>query len=151
MHNNILITHNDLDGVGCSVIGKLLGFQWVFYASYNRGNYYVSHVLHQAIRCIPNIEWVYLTDISLSDKIWEEIEPDVRGMNVRLIDHHDTSKNAELYKDKVKVDIDLDISAAKLFYRLFEKDYPQLHDYSDFIDAVSAYDTWPSSGVLLPL
>lgn len=144
MYNNILITHNDLDGVGCSVIGKLLGFQWIFYASYNRGRYYISQVLHDAIRCIPNVEWVYLTDISLSDLIWNEIEPDVKSMNVRLIDHHETSQNAELYKNNnfVKVDLDLDISAAKLFYRLFEKDYPILHDYSDFIDAVSAYDTW---------
>lgn len=142
MYKNILITHNDLDGVGCAVIGKLLGFQWIFFSSYNRGRYYISQVLHDAVRCLPNIQWIYLTDISLSDNIWHEIEPDIRGMNVRLIDHHETSNNAESYKDIVKTDIDLDMSAAKLFYKLFKDDYPNLIPYEDFITAVSAYDTW---------
>ena len=63
-------------------------------------------------------------------------------MNIRLIDHHETSKNAVNFKDKIKLDIDLDVSAAKLFYRLFKDDYPNLHPYEDFINAVSAYDTW---------
>lgn len=83
-----------------------------------------------------------MADISLSDNIWNEIKYDVDGLNIRLIDHHETSSNATTFKDKVKVDLDMDVSAAKLFYRLFEKDNPQLHPYEDFIDAVSAYDTW---------
>lgn len=141
-YNNVLVTHNDLDGIGCAVVGKLLNFQWVFYASYNRGKYYISQVVHNAVRSIPNIEWIYLADISLSDLIWNEIEPDVKGMNLRLIDHHETSNNATSFKDKIKVDIDLDVSAAKLFYRLFKDDYPELKQYEDFITAVSAYDTW---------
>ena len=136
------MTHNDLDGIGCAVVGKLIGFQWVFYASYNRGKYYVSQVVHTALRSLPKVEWLYLADISLSDKIWEEIAPDVENINVRLIDHHDTSQNATSYKDRVKVDLDMEVSAAKVFYNLFEKDYPELIPYKDFIEAVSAYDTW---------
>jgi hypothetical protein len=131
-----------LDGIGCAVVGKLLGFQWISYASYNKGKYYISQVVHTALRSLPNVEWLYLADISLSDKIWEEIKPDVENINVRLIDHHETSKNAETYKDRVKVDLDLEISAAKIFYNLFKDEYPELIPYKDFIEAVSAYDTW---------
>ena len=112
------------------------------YASYNVGKYYVSRVIRTAIRSLPNIDWLYLADISLSDKIWNEIEPDVKGLNICLIDHHETSANATSFKDKINVNLDMDVSAAKLFYRLFEKSCPRLHPYSDFIDAVSAYDTW---------
>ena len=138
----MLITHNDLDGIGCAVVGKVLGFQWVSYSSYNKGKYYISHVVHTVLRSLPNVEWLYLADISLSDKIWNEIEPDVQNVNIRLIDHHETSQNAILYKDRVKCDIDMDVSAAKIFYNIFKDEVPELEPYKDFVEAVSAYDTW---------
>lgn len=142
MHNNILVTHNDLDGIGCAVIGKLLGFQWVFYSSYNRGKYYIADTVKNSLQCIPNAEWLYLTDISLSDDIWKEIEPHVNGKHIKLIDHHVTSQDAKSYIDRVDRVIDTEISATKIFYELFKDEYPDLEPYKDFVEAVSAYDTW---------
>ena len=142
MHNNILVTHNDLDGVGCAVIGKLLGFQWIHYASYNRGKYYISDTINKAIKSIPNAEWIYLADISLSDLIWSEIKDSVGNMHVKLIDHHITSKDATSYNSVVEKHINEEVSATKIFYELFKDEYPVLEKYKDFVEAVSAYDTW---------
>lgn len=142
MHNNILVTHNDLDGIGCAIIGKLLGFQWVFYSSYNRGKYYVSDTIRTSLRCNPNAEWLYLADISLSDLIWDEIKDYIGNVHIKLIDHHITSQDAVSYKDKVETHIDTDVSATKIFYELFKDECPELSPYKDFVEAVSAYDTW---------
>ena len=142
MDNNILVTHNDLDGIGCAVIGKLLGFEWVHYASYNRGKYYISDTINKAIKCIPNVEWLYLADISLSDLIWDEIKDSIGTIHVKLIDHHITSRDATSYNDRVEKHINEEVSATKIFYELFKDEYPILEPYKDFVEAVSAYDTW---------
>lgn len=141
-NNNILVTHNDLDGIGCAVIGKLLKFQWIHYASYNRGKYYISDTVNKALSCIKNAEWLYLADISLSDLIWSEIKDSVGDMHVKLIDHHITSRDATTYNDKVEKHINEEISATKIFYELFKDECPKLVQYADFVEAVSAYDTW---------
>lgn len=143
MHNNILVTHNDLDGIGCAVIGKLLGFQWVHYSSYNRGQYYVSTTIKNALACTPpGVEWLYLADISLSDLIWSEIKDYVSNIHIKLIDHHITSQDATSYEGLVEKHINTDISATKIFYEMFKDEYPKLKPYEDFVEAVSAYDTW---------
>ena len=142
MHNNILVKHKDLDGIGCAVIGKLLGFQWIHYASYNRGKYYVSDTINKALACNPGAEWLYLADISLSDVIWDEIKDIVGKTHVKLIDHHVTSQDAVSYSDFVEKHINTDISATKIFYEMFKDSVPALLRYNDFVEAVSAYDTW---------
>lgn len=143
MSNKILFTHNDLDGIGCALIGSVLGFNIIKYTSYNTGQYQFQNVVRQTLSEIRDIDLIYITDIGLTDQLYEEIEGHLpKSISTTLIDHHDSSVSAERVNAELRCFLDTKRCASKIFYDEYSPIYPQLKGYEFFIDAVNAYDTW---------
>lgn len=152
-----LFTHDDFDGVGCGIIGKL-AFQDnidIEYCNYDDVNIKVKDFITS--KQYQNYRFVYITDISINEEVANLIDntqPDTfkegfcLGEMFQLLDHHDTA----LWLNKyfwVNVEVnneglDEPTSGTKLFYDflLQEGDLVGESAVSKFVDTVRKYDTW---------
>src|SRR5699024_1313723 len=91
-----LLSHNDLDGVGCGILAKLAyGNQIdVRYNSISKLNYEVSHFLEE-----ENKEtYLYITDLSVNEENEKKLNEHYKnGGKVQLIDHHKTALHFNEY------------------------------------------------------
>lgn len=140
-----LFTHDDLDGVGCSILAKLVFGDNVDveYCNYNNINEKVTEYLKHD-NCLVHM---YITDISVNDNVAKLL--DQRG-NVTLLDHHPTATNLNKYPwCEVTIERNgIKTSGTELFYyhlahNGFMSDQLENNKSLDrFVDLVRDYDTW---------
>lgn len=133
LERRILITHTDLDGVGCAVVyAKCFPQVEVHFVGYDEVNDLIPEVLDGVPINVP----VMISDMSVSEELAEALE--VRG-NVELVDHHPTATwLQEKYHWAV---VDTSMCATKLLYLIMSRAFV-LSDYFEFTELVNNYDLW---------
>ena len=141
-----LLSHNDLDGVGCGILAKLAyGNQIdVRYNSISKLNYEVSHFLEE-----ENKEtYLYITDLSVNEENEKKLNEHYKnGGKVQLIDHHKTALHFNEY-DWAFVEVQdkegVLTSATSMFYAylLEHGKLEEMRALNEFVELVRQYDTW---------
>lgn len=130
--DKLLITHTDLDGIGCAV---------VFLKAYPRGTavFLDNHNVNEGILEVLEADngWsILISDLSVSPEVAKKL--DARG-KVGLLDHH---KTAEWMADRYPwAKIDLTKCGTRLVYEMLNGQF-NLEDLEDFVDTVEDWDLW---------
>lgn len=137
-----LITHNDLDGVGCYIIAKYLMQEEinVSYCSYKN----VNDVVLEVIENHEQYDEILITDIYVNEDVAEKLNK-IKN-KIRLLDHHHTS----LFLNKYDwADVEMECQQGKTCGTKMLFDYlkSSCHDYVGciaklFVELVRRYDTW---------
>ena len=140
-----LLTHNDLDGVGCGILARL-AFEdrvKVRYNSIGSLNREIESFLEE-----DSDTFLFITDMSPNEENEKKLQERFvsKGM-VQLIDHHKTAEHLNEYEWGFVLSIDEEgngTSATSLFY-----DYLIRHEFlrpteglTDFVELIRQYDTW---------
>lgn len=141
-----LLTHNDLDGVGCGILAKLAFGQdvKVRYNSISSLNREIEYFLENDT---PDT-FLFITDLSPSEENEKKLDEHYKKYkNVQLIDHHKTAIHLNEYEwGSVLVESENGelTSATSLFYHfLIGNDLLQPTEALDeFVELVRQYDTW---------
>ena len=140
-----LLTHNDLDGVGCGILARL-AFEdrvKVRYNSIGSLNREIESFLEE-----DSDTFLFITDMSPNEenemKLQERFAS--KGM-VQLIDHHKTAEHLNEYEWGFVLSIDEEgkgTSATSLFYNyLIRHEFLQATEgLTDFVELIRQYDTW---------
>ncbi|MBW8348777.1 oligoribonuclease [Bacillus sp. IITD106] len=141
-----LLSHNDLDGVGCGILAKL-AFGKEVKVRYNS----VSGLDREVEWFFDNENkdtFLFITDLSVNEENEKRLDEFYqRGGRVQLLDHHKTSDHFNQYDWGSVVVEDEDgklTSATSLFYEYLVAH--QLMESSsaveEFVELVRQYDTW---------
>ncbi|WP_426622555.1 DHH family phosphoesterase [Priestia megaterium] len=141
-----LLSHTDLDGVGCGVLAKLafgdrIKIRYNSIASLNRE---VEWFLENEERNTH----LFITDLSVNEENEKRLEEFYQtGGKVQLLDHHKTALHFNEYKWGHVVVEDNEgnlASGTSLFYEyLIENELIQTSNAVDeFVELVKQYDTW---------
>lgn len=148
-----LISHNDLDGVGCGIVGKLafdnLSTEYVGYDD-------IDSVLIDTVNLMDKSLSVYsyliITDITALPSTMEYVNHKLGESRVILFDHHKSALEYNKYKwcnIQVKLNTDSLDCATHAFYRALSDagHYEELSGLSKlklstFAEKVRRYDTW---------
>ena len=147
-----LLTHNDLDGVGCYIVAKILLANQhhysvdVTYCTHSN----IQEMMSETILKRDDYEHIYMTDIVVyDDYIQQFFTPEVVEKTT-IIDHHKSALDLNKY-DFAHICIQRDdklMSGTYLFYQYLKKTYEfklQLDVFNKlehFVEAVRSYDTW---------
>ena len=141
-----LLSHNDLDGVGCGILAKI-AFGRQVKVRYNS----VSGLDREVEWFLENDDKetvLFITDLSVSEENEKRLEAFYQdGGKVQLVDHHKTALHFNEYEwGHVEVEDDDGklTSATSLFYKyLVSKQLMAPTDSIDeFVELVRQYDTW---------
>ena len=130
--NKLLITHTDLDGVGCAFIFlKCYPKCRIIYADYHNVDDIVMDILDE-----DGDEDIMISDLSVGPEVAKIL--DRRG-KVSLLDHHDTAKwLADKYPWAM---VDNTRCGTRLVYDLL-KHYFHLEDLEWVVDLIEDWDLW---------
>lgn len=142
-----LITHNDLDGIGCEVVFKLLYGDEV--DVFSVGNNEVNNIVEQSLEELRFgiYEQLFITDLSVNEELAEIINKE--GLKVQLLDHHPSATHLNKYSfanvtthllDGLK-DSGTHLSFIYLLDKLLNKGLYN-ESLEDFVELVRQYDTW---------
>ncbi|KAB7705525.1 oligoribonuclease [Bacillus aerolatus] len=141
-----LLTHNDLDGVGCGILAKL-AFGKQVHVRYNS----ISGLNHEVEWFLENGDkktFLLITDLSVNEENEEKLNDFyLSGGKVQLIDHHKTALHFNDYEWGHVLVEDAEgklTSATSLFYAyLIEHKFIEPSDtIAEFVELVRQYDTW---------
>ncbi|WP_409298473.1 DHH family phosphoesterase [Peribacillus sp. SCS-26] len=140
-----LLTHNDLDGVGCGILARL-AFGDNVEVRYNS----IASLNRQVEKFIETGDFsrkLYITDLSVSEKNEENIQAFIdAGGHAELIDHHKSADHLNRHSwASVKVEDDgKPASATSLFYNHLTASGALRGSQAaeEFVELVRLYDTW---------
>ena len=147
-----LLTHNDLDGVGCYIaIGYFYDGVEVQYCS----NTNVNDCVREALSKHTDYDKIYITDLSVNTQnelLINEINSS-NPMKIVLIDHHKTAQHLDIYNwatVKVNTDDHLHCGTELVYEYLLEEFSNEFNDdlrhitssLGRFVELVRRYDTW---------
>jgi uncharacterized protein len=141
-----LLSHNDLDGVGCGILAKL-AFGKEVNVRYNS----ISGLNREVEWFLENDDkntYLFITDLSVNEKNEQRlVEFFQNGGKVQLIDHHKTALHYNDYEWGHVVVEDEEgklTSATSLFYEyLISNHHIEATDsITEFVELVRQYDTW---------
>lgn len=143
-----IFTHNDLDGVGCSVIGKYyFPDAYVQYCSYDNIDdtllYFLSH----------NENILQEMRIIISDIYYKQENSNITEMlrmagELIICDHHATSawlNNVDFQHNSfVNVIADSDVCGTKILFKILDNLYvmPDSTKILEFVENVNSWDVW---------
>ena len=143
-----IFTHNDLDGVGCGVIGKYyFSDAYVQYCSYDNIDdtllYFLSH----------NKNILSEMRIIISDIYYKQENSDITEMlrmagELIICDHHATSawlNNVDFQHNSfVNVIADSDVCGTKILFKILDNLYamPDSTKILEFVENVNSWDVW---------
>lgn len=140
-----LLSHNDLDGVGCGIIAKL-AFGDAVEVRYNSVSFLNQEVEKFLDQKIENT-FLFITDLSVNEENTIRLDDYYKkGGKVQLIDHHKTALHLNDFEwGYVSVEEEGTLTCAtSLLY-----DYLVKHHYltpsnsiAQFVELVRQYDTW---------
>lgn len=142
-----LITHNDLDGIGCEVVFKLLYGDKV--DVFSVGNNEVNNIVGQSLEELRFgiYEQLFITDLSVNEELAEIINKE--GLKVQLLDHHPSATHLNKYSfanvtthlsDRFK-NSGTYLSFIYLLDKLINKGLCN-ESLGNFVELVRQYDTW---------
>ena len=134
-----LITHNDLDGVGCYIVAKIVLEEEVDVTYCNYGD--VNEEVLKAIENENVYSKIFITDISVTEEVANDL--DKIGEKVVLLDHHPTALFLNRYswaKVEEYFDIEEKTCATRLLYDYFNANGNVYLD--TFVEKVRLFDTW---------
>jgi uncharacterized protein len=141
-----LLSHNDLDGVGCGILAKL-AFGNDVKVKYNS----ISGLNREVEWFLENEDKntvLFITDLSVNEKNEQTLDTFFHnGGKVQLIDHHKTALHFNDYEwGHVVVEDDEGklTSATSLFYEylISQQQIEPKGATSEFVELVRQYDTW---------
>lgn len=155
-----LFTHNDLDGIGCAILGKLAFNDIdIEYCNYDDINTKIQDFYNNLED--EKYERIFITDISVNEEVAKDIDGDYDlSEKILLLDHHTTAKwlnkydwaevieSTVLLHDYNKPEVTEKVSGTYLFFiELLKNDYLNIDYktyqlYLSFVDMVRKYDTW---------
>ncbi|HRU51784.1 MAG TPA: hypothetical protein P5543_06300 [Planctomycetota bacterium] len=133
----ILVSHIDLDGVGCAIVAKIFypGIK-IYHQDYDFIDEKVCSLLKNTSKKI------IITDLSVSKEVAEFIQ-EKYSQRVHIYDHH---KTAQEYLDQYSwTTYDITVSATKLFLQECKKNMPETKipaKLDKFVERVNDYDLW---------
>jgi len=132
MTKRVLITHNDLDGIGCAILfAKCFPDAAIVTTDYSRVNEVVEELLNRE----EDID-ILISDISVNEAMAERLD---KHGKVGLLDHHDTAKwLSEKYH---WAHVDSSKCGTRMVYEMFSQRF-HLEDYAKFVDLVEDWDLW---------
>ncbi|SFC86616.1 Oligoribonuclease NrnB or cAMP/cGMP phosphodiesterase, DHH superfamily [Bacillus sp. OV322] len=141
-----VLTHNDLDGVGCGILAKLAfgDSVQVIYNSISALNYQVEKFIQEGNKDVR----LLITDLSVhadnEKRITEFVES---GGHAELIDHHQSAQHLNEHSWAAVTVVQEDgkqTSATSLLYEKFLKDnlLERSQILDKFVEQVRQYDTW---------
>ncbi|MGL6173139.1 MAG: DHH family phosphoesterase [Cellulosilyticaceae bacterium] len=138
-----LMTHTDLDGVGCAILAKLyLKDVTVSFCSNNNINERVVTFLEGRGKETTHL---LITDVSVNEDVARQLN-EIKDLSIVLLDHHQTGTGLNQYKwATVSVETDGKLNCGtELFYNyIYEKFEPiQNVIHTEFVELVRLYDTW---------
>ena len=143
----LLITHIDLDGIACAVLGKIAfgNNVKVVYANYNNINIIVNELIDSGEH--KEYSQIYITDISVDKETAEKINKTVDVEIVYLLDHHETATHLNDYSWAfVKTELlGKKTCGAEMLYTSLITHGSTLNPtkvLNDFVETVRSYDTW---------
>lgn len=145
MKKFMIITHNDLDGIGAAVIGKVVFNKQhvdVKFCGYHNVNEKVMDALKKNI-----YSHVFITDISVNEETAKIIESEYKG-KVSLLDHHSHLDYLEDYDwaivDPGEEGVRGRESGTSLFYKYLLETckFKPNEAIENFVERVRSYDTW---------
>lgn len=141
-----LITHTDLDGVGC-VLDCFFAFgednvDWQI-CNYDKIDQIVIDEVVNDITVCKRYDLILIADISPNEPVFWEIDK-LGAKNIWAFDHHKSRAFADRFSFVI---FDQSRCGAKILFDWFlQRGYLQLNDetieFSKFIDAINAYDLW---------
>lgn len=141
-----LLSHNDLDGVGCGILAKL-AFGKQVRIRYNS----ISGLNHEVEWFLENGDketFLFITDLSVNEENEKRLEEFYKaGGKVQLLDHHKTALHFNDYEWGHIVVEDEEgklTSATSLFYEYLVKQelLEPSNAVAEFVELVRQYDTW---------
>lgn len=133
--NVVLVTHTDLDGVGCEVLFKHLGGNAVYRCDYDNVNEKVLDLLS-----VDGLNLI-ITDISVNPEVAKLIDEKYDG-RVVLLDHHPKLDHLKGKDWAIIATKDMMLSGTSLFYHFLEGAGYDVKKYRDFAVIVKDYDLW---------
>jgi oligoribonuclease NrnB/cAMP/cGMP phosphodiesterase (DHH superfamily) len=137
-----LFTHTDLDGIGCSILGK------IYYGTNNINVEYCEYnnINEKVLECdFERYEKIFITDLSVNDEVAEKI--DKLNGKFNLIDHHETALWLNKYdwaQVKTKKEDGKKESGTSLLFEFLK--FTELSLYNpktgEFVEDVRRYDTF---------
>lgn len=140
-----LLTHNDLDGVGCGILAKL-AFGSDVNVRYN-SNFSIEREVEWFLENGEKETFLFITDLSVNEENEKNLNLFYKnGGEIQLIDHHKTALHFNNYEWGRVVVEDEDgklTSATSLFYGyLIKKKLLQpTESLSEFVELIRQYDT----------
>ncbi|QPQ29957.1 DHH family phosphoesterase [Lysinibacillus sp. JNUCC 51] len=141
-----LLSHNDLDGIGCGILAKL-AFQEQVKVKYNS----ISSLDREIEYFLENNErdtFLFITDLSPNEENEKRLNDYyIATGNVQLLDHHKTAFYLNEYEwGKVLTEDENGYltSATSLFYQYLVTHgfLEQTNAVTEFVELVRQYDTW---------
>ncbi|HWO96778.1 MAG TPA: oligoribonuclease [Bacillus sp. (in: firmicutes)] len=141
-----LLSHNDLDGVGCGILAKL-AFDKQVRVRYNS----ISGLNHEVEWFLENGDqqtFLFITDLSVNEENEKRLDEFHKaGGKVQLLDHHKTALHFNDYEWGHIVVEDEEgklTSATSLFYEYLVKHglIEPSSAIAEFVELVRQYDTW---------
>ncbi|TYR80635.1 oligoribonuclease [Priestia megaterium] len=141
-----LLSHTDLDGVGCGILARL-AFENQVKIRYNSISG-LNHEVEWFLKNNDNDTFLIITDLSVSEDNEKRLDEFYKlGGKVQLIDHHKTAMHFNDYEwGHVIVEDDNGhlTSATSLFYEYLLKHelIEPSNAIAQFVELVRQYDTW---------
>ena len=130
--SKVLITHTDLDGIGCAILAIYFdNFDYIYSINYNSIDDYID-----LINLLSPENQYIITDLSLSEEQFCRIN---KISNVTIIDHHKSSNYLQKYKNQF---IDVSKCGTKLFYEKYYKSINKNSKIDKFVEIVNINDLW---------
>lgn len=133
----VLMTHYDMDGVGCDI---LLSKMWKFEKKYMSGYAKIKQKISQGD--LKFYDSCVVSDICLTPEQYKDISSEY-GDKFLLIDHHEPTKDALVaYNNGSNVIFSSKFCATALIFQSFNNKLKYYKDIASFVIAVDAYDVW---------
>lgn len=141
-----LITHSDLDGIGCEILFRYVEGMFdnnidVVIAGYNN----VNEVVENALNELENGKYtkLFITDLSINNELAKRIRDN--NMNVKLLDHHPSAEFLNKYKFAnviIESGRGKECGTSLLASHYYEYLQHVNIEIVKFIELVRQYDTW---------
>lgn len=150
MEKILLITDNDLDGVGCDLLIDLVyGDNYeieVVVSSDIESNKLITNIIHN--ETYKNYAKIFVCDLIIKENTSRQIDNILEKYNeFYLIDHHTSSTYLEnkKYASIIVESDDIRHCATSILFNIFKEKFIEMNVYgfiSKFVECVRLYDTW---------
>jgi len=142
----IQLSHNDLDGIGCIILGRYAQQKSAHPVSYNANSKYsfenITNRLFSDKELVNKLSGVLVTDINLTEELYNSLRTKIReDTRVVLFDHHKNSLRHVDNGSNTTLHVDESICATQLMFNSI-RDKVDVDKYSSVVNAINAFDVW---------